>query len=326
MPQERKMRIIILALLAALSVISLTIGVKEFRLMEIFSPGSESMQIAVISRIPRLLSILITGAGLAIAGLIMQTLTRNRFVAPSTAGTMEWCRFGILLAMLVFTGAGIAVKMTVAFVCSLAGTLLFMQLLNRISFKEPVMVPLIGMMLGSIVSSVTTFFAYQYDLIQNISSWLEGSFSLIIKGRYEMLYIGIPFLLAGYFYADRFTISGMGEDMAKGLGVNHKAVVFTGLAISALITSAVVVTVGSIPFVGMIVPNIVSMWKGDNLKNSLPDVALFGSLFVLVCDMAGRMIIFPYEISVNVMMSVAGSVVFLAILFRKNNRGRRGGR
>ena len=183
------------------------------------------------------------------------------------------------------------------------------------------MVPLIGMMLGSVVSSVTTFFAYQYDIVQNISSWLEGSFSLILKGRYEMLYLGIPFLILGYVYADRFTISGMGEDMAKGLGLNHKAVVFAGLAIVAMITSAVIVTVGSIPFVGMIIPNMISIWKGDNLKNSIGDTALFGALFVLICDMVGRVLIFPYEVSVSVMMSVVGSAVFLIILFRKNAPG-----
>ena len=307
--------------LAALSLVSLAVGVKEFKLLWLFQPGSEGQNLAVLSRIPRLLSILITGASLSIAGLIMQTLTRNKFVAPSTAGTMEWCRFGVMLALLVFAGAGTGTKMTVAFICSLGGTLLFMRILSVIPYRDSVMVPLIGMMLGSVVSSVTTFFADRYDMVQNISSWLEGSFSLIIKGRYEMLYLGIPFLILGYVYADRFTISGMGEDMAKGLGLNHKAVVFAGLAIVALITSTVIVTVGSIPFVGMIIPNMVSIWKGDNLKNSIGDTALLGALFVLVCDLAGRLLIFPYEVSVSVMMSVVGSVVFLTILFRKNSPG-----
>lgn len=307
--------------LAVLSLLSLTIGVKDFHLLQLFRAGSEGQNLALLSRIPRLLSILITGASLSIAGLIMQTLTRNKFVAPSTAGTMEWCRFGVMLALLVFAGAGTGTKMTVAFVCSLGGTLLFMQILRLIPSRDSVMVPLIGMMLGSVVSSVTTFFAYQYDIVQNISSWLEGSFSLIIKGRYEMLYLGIPFLILGYAYADRFTISGMGEDMAKGLGLNHKTVVFAGLAIVAMITSAVIVTVGSIPFVGMIIPNMISIWKGDNLKNSIADTALLGALFVLICDMAGRVLLFPYEVSVSVMMSVAGSVVFLMILFRKQASG-----
>lgn len=307
--------------LAVLSFVSLTIGVKDFQLFELFQPGSEGQNLAVLSRIPRLISILITGASLSIAGLIMQTLTRNKFVAPSTAGTMEWCRFGVMLALLGFAGAGTGIKMTVAFLCSLGGTLLFMKILSAIPYKDSVMVPLIGMMLGSVVSSVTTFFAYQYDMVQNISSWLEGSFSLILKGRYEMLYLGIPFLILGYVYADRFTISGMGEDMAKGLGLNHKAVIFAGLAIVAMITSAVIVTVGSIPFVGMIIPNIISIWKGDNLKNSITDTALFGALFVLICDVVGRVLIFPYEISVSVMMSITGSAVFLMILFRKNASG-----
>ena len=314
----------LLLLLAALSLLSLSVGVKEFSLLQMFQEGSDGQKLALLSRIPRLVSILITGASLSIAGLIMQTLTRNKFVAPSTAGTMEWCRFGVMLALLLFAGAGTKTKMAAAFACSLGGTLLFMQLLKKIPYKEPVMVPLIGMMLGSVVSAVTTFFAYRYDLVQNISSWLEGSFSLILKGRYELLYLGIPFLALGYVYADRFTISGMGEDMAKGLGLNHNVVVFTGLAIVAMITSAVTVTVGSIPFVGIIVPNLVSMWKGDNLKGSILDTALSGALFVLLCDLLGRVILFPYEVSVNVMMSVMGSAVFLVLLFKQQSgKGRR---
>lgn len=316
-------RIWVLLALVILSVLSLTIGVKEFNLIHLFQSGSADQSLAALSRIPRLLSILITGASLSIAGLIMQTLTRNKFVAPSTAGTMEWCRLGVMLSLMVFAKAGIGTKMTVAFICSLGGTLLFMRILNAIPFKDSIMVPLIGMMLGSVVSSVTTFFAYRYDIIQNISSWLEGSFSLILKGRYELLYLGVPFLAAGYLYADRFTISGMGEDFAKGLGLNHRAVVFGGLAIVALITSTVIVTVGSIPFVGMIIPNIVSIWKGDNIKSSILDTALFGALLVLVCDMVGRVLIFPYEVSVSVMLSVVGSIVFLVILFRKNGNSSR---
>ncbi len=110
----------------------------------------------------------------------------------------------------------------------------------------------------------------------------------------------------------------MGEDFAKGLGINHKAIVFIGLGIIALITSSVVVTVGSIPFIGLIIPNIVSIFKGDNLKGSIMLTAIVGSVFVLLCDIIGRVIIFPYEISVSVIISVIGSAIFLTMLFRRN--------
>lgn len=307
-----------LLILICLSVASISIGVENFSITSLLKGESNDITLAVISRIPRLMSIIITGAGLAIAGQIMQALTKNKFVSPSTAGTMEWCKLGIMLAITVFANAGSVVQTIVAFIISLIGTTFFMFILNRIKVKDSAMVPLIGIMLGGIVSAFTSFVAFRLDIIQNINSWLNGSLSLITQGKYEMLYIGLPFLILGYIYADKFTISGMGEDFAKGLGINHKAVVFIGLGIIAMITSSVVVTVGSIPFIGLVIPNIVSMFKGDNLKGSILLTAIVGSVFVLVCDIIGRLIIFPYEISVSLIISVIGSAVFLTMLLRRN--------
>lgn len=296
---------------------SLSLGVKNFSLMGLLSGNSDDVYIAVISRIPRLLCVVITGAGLSIAGLIMQTITNNKFVSPSTAGTMEWCRLGVLIAILFTGGKAPLVKITVAFLISLVGTLLFMTVLQKVQTKNMFMIPLVGMMLGNVISAITTFVAYKYDLVQNISSWLQGNFSLVIKGSYEILYIGIPCIIIAYLYSSKFTIAGMGKSFATNLGLNHQAVVTIGLVIVAFITSLIVVTVGSIPFVGLIVPNIVSMYCGDNIKNTLFDTALFGAFFVLVCDMLGRYIIYPYEINVSVIISVLGSVIFLLILWKK---------
>lgn len=302
-------------ILVAISVLSLTIGVKDFNIIGIFTNNQEDITLALISRVPRLISIIVTGASLSIAGLIMQTMTQNKFVSPSTAGTMEWSRFGVMLAMLLFDGQASIYKMSIAFITSLFGTLLFMKILQRMQFKNAMIVPLIGLMLGNVISSITSFFAYKYDMIQNMSSWMQGNFSLVIKGRYELLYFGIPFLLIAYLFANKFTIAGMGESFSKNLGLNHKSIVMMGLIIVAVITSTVVVTVGSIPFIGIIVPNIVTLFKGDNLKNSLPITAILGSLFVLVCDVLGRVIIYPYEISISVIVSILGSILFLLLLF-----------
>ena len=293
------------------------IGVSEFSLIGLIKGEEADSFIGLISRFPRTLSIIITGAGLSIAGLIMQTITNNKFVSPSTAGTMEWCRLGVMLAILFTAGASPLVKVSLAFVVSLSGTLLFMNLLNKMQFKNAFMVPLIGMMMGNVVSSITTFVAYKYEIIQNISSWLQGNFSLIIKGNYEILYFGIPCVLIAYIYANKFTIAGMGESFATNLGLNHKKVVLLGLIIVAFITSLIVVTIGSIPFIGLIIPNLISMFKGDNLKGTLFDTAILGSVFVLACDIIGRVLIKPYEINVSVVISVLGSLIFIAILFKK---------
>jgi iron complex transport system permease protein len=306
--------------LILVSVYSLTIGVKDFNILGIFIKNSEDINIAIISRIPRLVSILVTGASLSISGLIMQTITDNKFVSPSTAGTMEWTRFGVMIAIIFFGGEAKIFKMLIAFIFSLLGTLLFMQILQKMKFKNAMIVPLVGMMLGNVISSITSFFAYRLDMIQNMSSWLQGNFSLVIKGSYELLYLGIPFLIFAYLYANKLTIAGMGESFSKSLGINYRAVVLIGMIIVAVITSTVVVTVGSISFVGIIVPNIVSMFIGDNLRSALPITALFGALFLLICDMIGRVIIFPYEISISLIVSVVGSIMFLALLFGRKRK------
>lgn len=317
MKQSRKNLVILIISLLVLSVVSILVGVKEVNLGLLFRGDFETIRLITISRLPRLLSILLTGAGLSIAGLIMQTITGNKFTSPTTAGTMEWCRLGVAIAIIFAGGEHKMFKIGIAFLISLIGTLLFVQLLSRLKFKNAIMVPLIGMMLGNVVSSITTYIAYKYDIIQNMSSWLQGNFSLVIKGRYEILYLGLPFIIIAYLYANRFTIAGMGESFSTNLGLNHKRVVFIGLVIVAFLSSIIVVTIGSIAFVGLIIPNLVAMYKGDNVRGSLLETAMFGAIFVLLCDLIGRIIIFPYEVPISVVVSVIGSLIFLAVLFKK---------
>jgi iron complex transport system permease protein len=302
--------------LIILSFLSIFVGVSDISPLNLFTLNDEQREILLVSRLPRLVSIIIAGMGLSICGLIMQQLSRNKFVSPTTAGTMDSARLGILVAMLLFASASPLEKMLVAFCFALAGTLVFMKILDTIKIKNAIFIPLVGLMFGNMIGSVTTFLAYDNDLIQNVSSWLQGNFSLIIKGRYELLYISLPALVIAYLYANRFTVAGMGEEFSVNLGLNYKAVVFLGLFIVALVTSVVVITVGVIPFLGLIVPNIVSIFRGDNLQNSLSVTALLGAVFVLCCDIMGRVIIYPYEIPIGLTVGVIGSAIFLYLLLR----------
>ncbi|MEY9976978.1 iron complex transport system permease protein [Lysinibacillus sp. RC79] len=299
-----------------LSIVSLFIGVVDIKPSDLLDFESEETRLFFISRIPRLVAILLAGAGMSIAGLIMQSLSRNKFVSPTTAGTLDATKLGILISMMFFTNVSYFQKISFAFIFALAGTLLFMQILNRIKFKDAIFIPLIGLMFGNILSSITTFFAYKADIIQNISAWLQGDFSLMMKGRYELLYISVPVLIIAYIYANRFTVAGMGEDFAKNLGLSYKFVVNLGLVLVALISTTVVLTVGVIPFLGLIIPNIVSLFKGDNLAKTLPHTALLGMSFLLFCDIIGRVVIFPYEIPISMTVGVIGSAIFLIMLFR----------
>jgi len=307
----------LLVLLIALSFCSLFVGVIHLAPADLFGLTSRKAQVLAISRIPRLISILLAGMSMGLCGLIMQQLTQNKFVSPTTAGTLDSARLGILISLLLFTSAPPGVKMVCAFLFALLGTYTFTQILDRVKFKDAVFIPLVGLMFGGIINSVSTFIAYRFDLIQNISSWLMGDFSLILQGRYELLYAVIPTLILAYLYANRFTVAGMGEEIATTLGLNYRQVVNVGLGIVALATAAVVLTVGTLPFIGLIVPNLVSIFRGDHLRKNLTATALLGAVIVLACDILGRIIIYPYEIPINVTLGVIGSGVFIFLIVRQ---------
>lgn len=315
-----KLRYLIGALVI-LAFLSLFVGVSQLSITDIFSLTEDQRRILFISRLPRLISILIAGASMSVAGLIMQQLSHNKFVSPTTAGTLDSARLGVLVSLMIFTAASPLQKMLVSFTFALLGTFVFMSVLERIKFKDAIFIPLVGLMFGNIVSSISTFFAYRYDLIQNMTSWMQGDFSMIMSGNYELMYVSIPILAIAYIYANKFTIAGMGEDFARNLGLNYRQVVNLGLIIVALVTASVVLSVGVIPFLGLIIPNIVTIYQGDHLKNNLFHTALLGALFVLICDIIGRIIIYPYEIPISLTVGVLGSGIFIFLLLRRKKYG-----
>ncbi|WML37801.1 ABC transporter permease [Clostridium sp. OS1-26] len=311
-----KIRYLLISLLI-LSFISIFIGTKDIKFIDILNFEKDKLEILILSRIPRLISILAAGTSIAVSGLIMQQISRNSFVSPTTGATEDSAKLGILVSILLFPSASYLNKMIICFIFSLAGTFLFMHILRRIKFKNNIFVPLVGMMLGAIIESVTTFFAYKYDVIQNIESWTQGNFSMIIKDRYELVYLSIPLMIIAYLFANKFTISGLGKEFSKNLGLDYEKVVNIGVIIVALMSSIMIIIVGKIPFLGLIIPNIIRIYKGDNLKENFVATALFGAVFLLFCDIFGRLIIYPYEIPIGLMVGVIGSGIFLYLLFRR---------
>ncbi|RIM02685.1 ABC transporter permease [Staphylococcus chromogenes] len=307
---------VLLALLTILTVCSLFIGVSSVPITALFHLNENQLNVLFASRIPRTVSILIAGSTLALAGLIMQQMMQNKFVSPTTAGTMEWAKLGILISLIFFPTEHILLKLLFAVLLSVAGTFLFVQMVHRIRFKDVIFVPLIGIMLGGIVSSFTTFIALKTNAIQSLGNWMTGNFAVITSGRYEVLYLSIPLLILTYVFANQFTIAGMGRDFSKNLGVNYDVIMNIGLFITATITALVVVTVGTLPFLGLIVPNIVSMFKGDHLKNALPHTAMLGAMFVMFSDIVGRVVVYPYEINIGLTIGIFGTVIFILMLMK----------
>ncbi|MBC5629596.1 ABC transporter permease [Clostridium sp. NSJ-6] len=303
-------------ILILLSIISIFIGVSNISIRDIFELNIDKIEVIFISRLPRLIAIIVAGVGLSISGLIMQQISKNKFVSPTTAATVDFAKLGILFSMVVLTSASIMQKMITSFIFAVVGTMIFMKMIKAIKLKNIIFVPLVGMMLGKVVGSITSFIAYKYDLVQNVTSWMEGDMSLIMKGGYELLYLSVPMVILAFLYANKFTIVGMGEEFSINLGLNYNFVVNVGLVIVALISAVTIITVGNIPFLGLIIPNIVSLYSGDNLKKTLYHTALLGPVFLLICDILGRVIIFPFEVSIGMMVGVIGSAIFLYMIIR----------
>ncbi len=278
-------------LLLVLSIISMFIGVVDLSPSNLLNLDENQKNILLNSRLPRTFAIILAGVALSVAGLLMQQLTRAQ--------------------------APLLVKLSFSIVSAIIGTMMFMWIVNRIKFKDAIFIPLVGLMLGNIVSSLATFMALRFNAMQSISNFFVGDFSMITKGRYEVLFVIIPMVVLIYLFAHHFTIVGMGESFSKNLGISYAKMMNLGVVIAAIVSATVVVTVGVLPFLGLIIPNIVGLFVGDHMNKALPYTALFGAILVMVADIFSRLIIFPYEIPIGLTLGIVGSVIFMAILLKR---------
>lgn len=283
--------------------------------------GDDGLAMLNNVRVPRTIALVLAGAAMAMSGLVMQLLTQNRFVEPTTTGTTEWAGLGLLFAMILVPTASVLERMAFAVVFSFIGTMVFFLFLRRVSLRSSLIVPIVGIMLGAVVSSVSSFLALKTDTLQTLGTWFQGSFTSVYKGQYEVLWIVIAVVVAVFFFADRLTIAGLGEELATNVGVNYQRMMLLGTALIAIATGVVTVVVGNLPFVGLIVPNLVSMWRGDDLRSNLPWVCALGIGLVAACDLLARIIIAPFEIPVSVILGIVGAVVFVALIVRGTRRG-----
>ncbi|WP_226782797.1 ABC transporter permease [Oceaniglobus trochenteri] len=281
---------------------------------DLFGGDLDTQMVLMVSRLPRTFAALLAGAGLALAGVVVQMSVQNRLVEPGLVGTPESAMLGLLVVTLLAPGAALMVKMSVAAVAAMTGTLGFLWLARHVPRRDPVLLPLVGLIYGGIIGAAVLWMAWTADLVQYLGVWQSGEFSGVLRGRYELLWIVA--VVAGLLWlaADRITMLGLGEDAARSLGLDYRQALLVGLVLVAVTVSVVVVSVGSIPFVGLVVPNVVSRWRGDNLRRNLPVVAWLGGCLVLACDILGRLIRYPYEIPAGTVFAVLGAGLFLWLL------------
>lgn len=309
--------ILAVIVVVSLGIISLFTGVYDIRGQE------DGMEMFFITRVPRTVALMLTGAALAMTGLVMQLITQNRLVEPTTTGTTEWAGLGLLCVYLLFPAPTLVLRMTGAILFSFIGTMIFFLFIRRVRLRSSLIVPIIGLMLGAVISAVSTFTSLFFQMSQVIEGWFVGSFSSVQTGRYEYLWIIVIVTILIFIYANRLTLAGLGEDIATSLGVNYNTLILLANGLIAVAIGIVAAVIGNLPFLGLIVPNIVSMFRGDDLRSNLPWVCLVGMGTITLCDIISRTIIMPFEVPVSLILGSVGSVVFITILLRQRKPRRR---
>lgn len=304
-------------LLLILTILSLFVGVHGVSITGLLEGDEIERMLFIKTRFPRTISLILAGGMLSVGGKIMQHLMQNKFVSEGTIGMMDSARLGILIVMIFLPNSSILTRSFAAFVFAYVGVLLFLSLSKVLPKGDPMILPLTGVMFGNIIGAIATFLAYQFQVVQNVSSWLQGNFATVMEGSYELIYVTIPVFILLYFLGYQITIAGLGSELSTNLGLNHQRLQWIVFALVALGSSSVLLMVGAIPFLGVVVPNLVSLFYGDHFKNTMGLTAIFGAIFLLVCDIIARVLIAPYEIPVSVVVGVIGGALFLFLLMRR---------
>jgi len=303
-------------IIAILVVIALAIASVFTGAYDILKEGN-STQMIFITRIPRTLALMLAAVAMSLSGIVMQLISQNKLVEPTTTGTIEWAGLGLLLVYVIIPNPSLFQRTTGAIIASFIGSMVFFYLLRNIKLKSSLFVPIVGIMLGAVISAVSTFIGLEFNMTQVIEVWFQGSFAPIQRGCYEYLFVIILITIAIYRYADKLTIAGLGEDITTNLGLDYNQIILRANILIAIACGIVAAVIGNIPFLGLIIPNIVSLYRGDNLRANIPWVCLVSMIVMLASDILSRIIIAPFELPVSLILGSAGSIIFIVILLNQ---------
>lgn len=304
-------------LVAVLFLLSLNTGASQMRLIHLLTqPDDRITRVLFISRLPRTVALVLAGAALAVAGLLMQMMARNRLVEPGTTGSFSAASAGMVAAAAIHPGMMLAAKFVLVSLSAFLGTWLFLALISRIPLRSALIVPLVGLVLAGVLASGSSLLAHQFELGQALRVWNSGDFSAVLRGRYELLWIAAGMTVVAMLLADRYAVLGMGRDFATNVGVHYGAWMVLGMLMVSLITASTMIVAGALPFIGLVAPNLVRLLAGDHLRQGMVLLALSGAALMLGADLAGRLLIHPYELPSASLLAIFGSVVFIVILLR----------
>ncbi|MEB7772994.1 FecCD family ABC transporter permease [Kurthia gibsonii] len=326
MKQSSKIQKIIMIvapiLIVAVTFISIIYGTKDISLHTIwqsivnFDKSDPDHQIIRSNRIPRAIAVLCVGAFLAVAGAIMQGITRNYLASPSLMGVNDGSAFVITLAVVFIPGLANYQMILLSIAGSAMGAALVFGFGSLIrNGLSPVRLAIIGTVIGTFLSSLATAIAMYFQVSQTIAAWYNTKIHTV---NMDMLLMSMPFgavgLVLALICARAITITSLGEDIAIGLGQKTKAIRYLSMFAVVLLTGTSVALVGKIAFVGLVIPHIVRFIVGIDYRNIIPCSILIGALFLSLCDLVSRYLNFPFETPIGVVTAFIGIPFFLYLI------------
>lgn len=328
-------------LLLLISVYALAVGSYNLSVAEVVNilllkeTGTTSYNVIWNIRIPRILTAIVAGAGLAVAGAAMQSLLRNPLASPYTLGISGAAAFGAAFA-LGFLGAGTMTSSAAeasiiinnpytitisAFLCSLAATMVIL-LLAKYKGATPETMILTGVAMGSLFTAGTTFIQYFSDHMR-VAAIVFWTFGDVGKAKWNDLAIlaAVTFPVVIYFLLNSWNYNTLkaGDETAKSLGVNVERIRILGMFFSSLLTAVIVSFIGIIGFIGLVIPHIVRRFIGGNEMYLIPYSCLAGGLLLLTADTFARTIIAPIVLPVGILTSFLGAPLFIYLVIKRRD-------
>ena len=291
------------------------------------APEGVSVPIILRVRVPRVLCVALSGAGLSLAGACMQGLLRNPLADGSTLGVSSGAALGAVLAIalgITFPGLPFAGTMVMAVIFAFLSLLLILALAYRLDYSLSTnTIILIGVIYSMFVSSaMSVVVTFASDKLKSITFWTMGSLqgssfqnAAVLAGT-----LAVCGTVLG-LHARELNAFAVGEDNARNIGVNVRRTKLVVLVASSVLIGVCVSVGGTIGFVGLVTPHMVRMLSGPNHKRLLPASMLAGAGFLLLADLAARTVLRPLELPLGVVTSLVGAVVFIFIFYR-TRRGR----
>ena len=313
---------IVPVLILLITVISIMYGTKDISIVTVwdavfhFDEGNVDHQIVRTGRVPRALAVLVVGGFLAVAGAVMQGITRNYLASPSLMGVNDGSAFVITLAIIFFPGLPNYQMILLSMIGSALGAGLVFGFGSLIkNGLSPVRLAIIGTVIGTFLSSIASAIAMYYQVSQTVAVWYNTKVQSVDPA---MLALSIPFGLVGIVLAimsaRAITITSLGEDIAIGLGQKTKAVRLLSMFSVVLLTGTAVALVGKVAFVGLVIPHVVRFLVGEDYRFIIPCSLLVGAFFLSLCDLISRYVNFPFETPIGVITAIIGVPFFLYLI------------